>query len=89
MLAFPWLLYPSLADQLSAFATSKQFWLAWQTAFGQNFDRAKAERLRQQWANRDFRQLPKVQTLGSQVLGAANGAYAASTNTIYLSETFL
>jgi hypothetical protein len=63
--------------------------LAWQTAFGQNFDRAKAERLRQQWVNRDFRQLPKVQTLGSQVLGAANGAYAASTNTIYLSETFL
>jgi hypothetical protein len=63
--------------------------LDWQTAFGQNFDRAKAERLRQQWANRDFRQLPKVQTLSSQVLGAANGAYAASTNTIYLSETFL
>ncbi|MFN7819163.1 MAG: Calx-beta domain-containing protein [Cyanobacteriota bacterium] len=89
MLTAPCLLYPSLADQLSAFATSKQFWGAWQIAFGQNYDRAKAERLRQQWANRDFRQLPKLQTLSSQVLGPANGAYAASTNTIYLSETFL
>ncbi len=42
-------------------------------SFGQNYDRTKAERLRQQWANRDFGQLPKIQTLSSQVLGPANG----------------
>ena len=89
MLTDPWLDYSHLANQLSAFARSKQFWWAWQTAFGQNYDQAQSEKLRQQWLNHDFGELPKIQTLSRQTIGQANGAYAHSTNTIYISKAFL
>ncbi len=48
----------------------------------------KATELRQQWKSRNFSQLPEIEVVNSSVLGSANGAYAISTNKIYLSESF-
>jgi len=84
-----WIYYSHLANQLATFARSKQFWWAWQAAFGKIYDQNKSERIRQQWVNHDFGELPKIQTLSRQTLGQANGAYAPTTNTIYLSREFL
>jgi hypothetical protein len=67
-------------------------------AFGDAFDTAKAETLRQQALAGDFSWMPRVQvvdsatlvdTSGTQAAGHALGAYAASTDTIYLSRELL
>lgn len=67
-------------------------------AFGDRFDAAKAEAIRQQSLAGDFSWTPKVQVVDSQALadlsgtqaaGAAQGAYVAETDTIYLSRELL
>ncbi|BAY78897.1 hypothetical protein NIES25_53760 (plasmid) [Nostoc linckia NIES-25] len=58
-------------------------------AFGDGYNTTVAETLRIQWENGDFSELPTLQMLGSEIMGNALGAYASSTNTIYLSQTFL
>ncbi|BFM39751.1 choice-of-anchor Q domain-containing protein [Synechocystis sp. LKSZ1] len=75
-------------EQLTAFAGLESFWASFNTAFGSEYDFAKVENLRIQWLNQDFSQLPTIQVLGSG-LGLIVGAYAQSTNTIYLSQSFL
>ncbi|MEJ6484640.1 Ig-like domain-containing protein [Nostoc punctiforme UO1] len=65
------------------------FYSIFARAFGDRYNTTIAETLRIQWASGDFSELPTLQTLGSEVLGNALGAYASSTNTIYLSQTFL
>jgi choice-of-anchor C domain-containing protein len=59
------------------------------TAFGTSYDVVKATELRNQWQSRNFSQLPPIEVLSGEVLGTAKGAYAVSTNKIYLSESFL
>ena len=56
-------------------------------SFGINYDPTLAETIRNQWANGDFRNLPSIQVLPSGMNGVA--AYATSTNTIYLDQSFL
>lgn len=67
-------------------------------AFGDRFDAAKAEAIRQQSLAGDFSWAPKVQVVdsraladlsGTQAAGAAQGAYVAETDTIYLSRELL
>ncbi|MDD1474933.1 hypothetical protein MEO41_27225, partial [Dolichospermum sp. ST_sed4] len=52
-------------------------------------NRSGAEILRLQWLSGDFSQLPQIDILDSNILGGANGAYASSTNKIYLSANFV
>ena len=75
--------------QLVAFSGLDNFWDAFDTAFGKDYDRTVALRLRSQWQVGDFSQSPDVEVVSSTVLGSANGAYASSTNTIYLSDVFV
>jgi hypothetical protein len=67
-------------------------------AFGDKFDAAKAETIRQQTLAGDFSWAPKVQVVSSQALadlsgtqaaGSAQGAYVQSSDTIYLSRELL
>jgi hypothetical protein len=67
-------------------------------AFGDKFDAAKAETIRQQVLAGDFSWAPKVQVVSSQALadlsgtqaaGSAQGAYVQSSDTIYLSRELL
>ena len=82
-------LLPSVYDILFNFAQSDGFWANLETAFGTSYDVVKATELRQQWQSRNFSQLPPIEVLSGEVLGTAKGAYAVSTNKIYLSESFL
>jgi Ca2+-binding RTX toxin-like protein len=86
------LLNPALTltyNQLIAFSNTLNFWQIFDTAFGTQYNRSVAEILRLQWQAGNFTQLPKIEILDSSVLGTANGAYASSTNKIYLSANFV
>ncbi|QXE24055.1 putative calcium binding hemolysin protein [Richelia sinica FACHB-800] len=76
-------------NQLSAFSRADNFWQAFDTAFGTQYNHSAAETLRSQWQAGDFSQIPQIEILDSTILGHANGAYASSTNQIYLSNSFL
>ena len=76
-------------NQLSAFSGLDNFWQVFNTAFGTQYNRSGAEILRLQWQAGDFSQVPQVEILDNSTLGNANGAYATSTNRIYLSANFI
>ncbi|MDM3859923.1 MAG: sodium:calcium exchanger, partial [Aphanizomenon gracile PMC644.10] len=77
------------SNQLKYFSRLNNFWQVFDTAFGTQYNRSLAEILRLQWETGDFSQLPQIEVLDSSILGGANGAYASSTNKIYLSNTFV
>ncbi|MBS9391304.1 MAG: hypothetical protein HEQ33_21370 [Dolichospermum sp. WA123] len=76
-------------NQLSTFAGSDNFWNLFDTAFGTQYDHTVAVTIRTQWLSGDFSQLPQIEILDNSTLGNANGAYATSTNKIYLSANFV
>lgn len=73
---------------LTTLANSDHFYDVFRSAFGSSFQEDAASQLRAQWQRGQYDTLPKVEVLGNE-LGSASGAYAASTNTIYLSQRFL
>jgi uncharacterized repeat protein (TIGR01451 family) len=76
-------------NQLTAFAGLDDFWGRFDTAFGTNYDRTMALTFKSQWLAGDFSQFPTIEVISSDILGNARGAYAKSTNTIYLSDQFV
>jgi hypothetical protein len=76
-------------NQLSTFSGLDNFWQVFDTAFGTQYNRSGAEILRLQWLSGDFSQVPQIDILDNSTLGNANGAYATSTNKIYLSANFI
>ena len=76
-------------DQLSNFASLENFWSLFDTAFGTQYDYLTAFTLKSQWQSHDFSSFPQIEVVSSDVLGTARGAYAISTNTIYLSDSFI
>jgi Ca2+-binding RTX toxin-like protein len=76
-------------DQLSNFAGLENFWNLFDTAFGTQYDYLTAFTLKSQWQSHDFSSFPQIEVVSSDVLGTANGAYAISTNKIYLSDAFI
>jgi hypothetical protein len=88
---------PTLANSIQ-FSTSLlqslaqdhvQFYSIFHQSFRSLFNTSFAETIRSQWAGGDFSQLPPIEVLSSDILGNARGAYAASSNTIYLADTFV
>ena len=75
--------------QLTAFAGLESFWQRFDEAFGSQYNRVLAESFLSQWQMGDFSQFPTIEVVSSDVLGSANGAYAISTNKIYLSGQFV
>jgi Ca2+-binding RTX toxin-like protein len=76
-------------DQLSNFAGLENFWSLFDTAFGTQYDYLTAFTLKSQWQSHDFSSFPQIEVVSNGVLGTANGAYAISTNKIYLSDAFI
>ncbi|MEG4626318.1 hypothetical protein Q5691_18770, partial [Microcoleus sp. w1-18aA5] len=76
-------------DWLRAFAEGDEFSNVLEVSFGDRFNQEQAEALRQAWAEGSFTQLPTIQIESGNVLQGANGAYAAQTNKIYLSQNYL
>jgi hypothetical protein len=79
----------SVYAQLTSFANLSNFWSLFNTAFGSSYDSAKAATFKYQWQNQSFSQFPQIEIVSNGVLGTANGAYAISTNKIYLSDSFI
>jgi hypothetical protein len=74
---------------LSKFAAGPDFVAKMNLAFGENWDAAGAKALAEGWFHGDFSDIPPVKVVSSPEIGGANGAFAAATNTIYLSKEFL
>ena len=79
----------SVYSQLTSFARLENFWSLFDTAFGSNYDFATAATFKSQWQGGDFSLFPQIEIVSSEVLGSAKGAYAISTNKIYLSDRFV
>ena len=79
----------SVYAQLTSFANLSNFWSLFNTAFGSGYNFATAASFRSQWQSGDFSLFPQIEVISSDVLGSANGAYAISTNRIYLSDQFV
>jgi Ca2+-binding RTX toxin-like protein len=79
----------AVQNQLALFAAQGNFDTIMTTAFGSRLDRAKLQLLRQQWLSGNFSVIPDIQILSQGELGAANGAYAASLDKIFVSSDFL
>jgi hypothetical protein len=79
----------SVYDQLTSFANLSNFWSLFDTAFGSSYDYATAANFRSQWQSGNFSLFPQIEVVSGDVLGTANGAYAISTNRIYLSDRFV
>jgi RHS repeat-associated protein len=73
-------------EQLREFAKNSLFRQQVSVAFG---DGANLETFQADWSAGDFSQTPKLEILDRSILGNANGAYASSTNKIYLSSDFI
>ncbi|HAA28676.1 MAG TPA: hypothetical protein DCE56_14560, partial [Cyanobacteria bacterium UBA8553] len=73
-------------DFLTNFADDKEFETKIAIAFGNDFDSAALETLRQQWKSGNFTGLP-IQSAAA--ISGANGAFAKDTNTVYLSQDYL
>jgi hypothetical protein len=76
-------------DLLTNFASREDFWDLFAIAFGNMYDRNIAQGLQSRWLANDFGQFPKVVVVSGAMLGTAKGAYARSTNTIFLSDVFV
>jgi hypothetical protein len=74
---------------LTGFAGREDFLVVIEQAFGDGYDGAALEGIRQQWLSGDFSALPQVEILSGETLQGANGAYATANNTIYFSSDFL
>jgi len=76
-------------QHLTAFAGLESFWTNFDSIFGTAYNIAVAQSLRSQWQNGNFSQLPTIEVIDDEILGNARGAYASSTNVIYLSDQFV
>ncbi len=74
---------------LSKFAADPDFAAKLNVAFGENWDAAGAKALAEEWFQGDFSDLSPVKVVSSADIDGANGAFAAATDTIYLSKEFL
>jgi len=74
---------------LSKFVAGPDFVAKMNLAFGENWDAAGAKALAEGWFHGDFSDIPPVKVVSSAEIGGANGAFAAATDTIYLSQEFL
>jgi len=74
---------------LSKFAAGPDFVAKMNLAFGENWDAAGAKALAEGWFHGDFSDIPPVKVVSSAEIAGANGAFAAATDTIYLSKEFL
>ncbi len=74
---------------LSKFAADPDFAAKLNVPFGENWDAAAAKALAEEWFQGDFSDIPQVKVVSSAEIDGANGAFAAATDTIYLSKELL
>jgi len=81
--------FSSTREWLTAFATDETVVQKLSVAFGDRFDTTKLNYLLSQWASRNFIDVPAIELLPRTEINQANGAFAAQTNAIYLSQEYV
>lgn len=66
----------------------EKFHSSMKEVYGSNYDRAAAEKFRQQALAGDFSWLPKIEFKSEETLQGGNGAFDASRNVVYLNDKF-
>ena len=66
-----------------------QFYRIFEQSFGNDLKPDVAEAIRGKWANGDFREIPAIVVVEDGLGIGVSGAYASSTNTIYLAQDFV
>ena len=79
----------STETQLRAFVTDPAFTAKMNLVFGTDWDVNAARDFAQSWLNGNFSALPTIKIRSGAEINEADGAFAAKTNTIYLSSDFL
>ncbi|MGD1804939.1 hypothetical protein ACP6PL_05795, partial [Dapis sp. BLCC M126] len=79
----------SLEESLRAIATDGSLLPIFEVAFGNEFDREKAEDLRGEWKVENLEWLPKIDIRSAAEINGANGAFAGANNTIYLAAEYI
>ncbi|MDJ0517485.1 MAG: hypothetical protein QNJ74_14945 [Trichodesmium sp. MO_231.B1] len=73
----------SLEESLKVIATDGSLLPIFEVAFGNQFEREKAEDLRGKWEVENLEWLPKIDIRSAAEINSANGAFAGANNTIY------
>ncbi|MHC5825090.1 MAG: calcium-binding protein, partial [Nostoc sp.] len=73
-------------EYLGNFASEPDFGQKMATAFGEG---ANVDSLRTAWSANDFSNFPEIEVRHAADINGANGAFAAATNKIYLSQEFI
>jgi hypothetical protein len=76
-------------DYLSKLKDDSELDKKLELAFGDSFDRDLAEKLITDFSKENFTDLPSLEIISGKNINGANGAFAAATNTIYLSSEFV
>jgi len=79
----------NVSNFLTDFAISEDAQQKVAIAFGDDFNAAALEALRQKWAANNFTDLPAINILPAIDLKGASGAFSQQTNIIYLSDKHL
>ncbi|MFB2924186.1 CHAP domain-containing protein [Aerosakkonema funiforme] len=75
-------------EELQQFASKPEFLTQMGVAFGKHFNVKTAENLADNWSHGLFN-IPPIKVVSRADIKEANGAFAAETNTIYLSREFV
>ncbi|ERT09041.1 CHAP domain protein [Lyngbya aestuarii BL J] len=75
-------------EQLQEFGNSPDFLTQMGVAFGAHFNTEVAQSLAEQWSA-GIVETPPIEVIYTADINGANGAFAAASNTIYISEEFL
>ncbi len=70
-------------------ATAEDFSAKMSLSFGDSYNTQEVKLLAQDWANENFSSLPRIEIRSASEINGAKGAFASTTNTIYLSREFL
>jgi hypothetical protein len=76
-------------DYLSKLKDDSELNKKLELAFGDSFDRDIAKQLITDFSRENFTDLPSLEIISGKNINGANGAFAAATNTIYLSSEFI
>ncbi len=74
---------------LTSFAKDEKFLSKMNLAFGESFNFERVVKLRQQWVEENFEELPEIEIRSGEEILGADSAYSIDTNIIYLSREFI
>jgi hypothetical protein len=76
-------------SELTAFAHDSALNDRLKLIFGDSYNTELADLILEKFGREDFNELPNIETVDAEAIAGANGAFADTTNSIYLSNQFI